>query len=108
MGSFLVTHPTDIVVVTTDETDSNVFHIDREADVILVQISTERYAVKKGRWHIGDVTFCTELCRSGWRFTPRGAHFRPSRKLYRFPEDAVRRKVRLSRTYPNSCQTIIA
>jgi hypothetical protein len=110
MASFVLNHPVDIVVVTTDERDPNVLHIDREADVIMVLISAERYVVKKGRWLIGDVTFCNDSAArlSGWRFLPRGPHFRPSRKLHRFPEDAVRRKVRIVRVYGNGSQTIPA
>jgi hypothetical protein len=69
---------------------ANVFYLDGDAGVILVQIDQDRYEVRKGSRILGDISFFNGETKWGWRFLPRLPGMHPSRKLHPNPESTLK------------------
>ncbi len=83
--------------ITIDDSDPTVYHLDRDADIVLVQMTLNHYEVRKGRWHIGDLTFYDGGDEWGWQFMTRSLQFRSCHRLGPYPESVLPRRLRIDR-----------
>jgi hypothetical protein len=99
----------DFVLITIDDAFPNVYHIDRDADPVLIQISRDQYELRKGHSLLGVVAFYDGTDVWGWRFFPHVTGKRPSRCLHPNPEAALRsRRIFVKRVYTHTSLDEIA
>jgi len=85
------------VVITVNDSDPTVYHLDRDAEIVLIRINLDHYEVRKGRWHIGDVTFYDGDDEWGWQFVTRSLQYRSHHQLGPYPEAVLPRRLRITR-----------
>ena len=85
--------------------NDNVYHLDQDAEIVLVQINQNHYQVRKGRWHIGDIMFFDDSVVWGWWFQSRTSQFRHNHRLGPFPEAVLPRKLKVQRVVSRGRQT---
>lgn len=84
------------VIVSTDEASPNVVYLDRDAATELIQISRDRYEVRRGLCLLGSVTFWDQQTCWGWRYQPHTYKGQPSRKLHPNAEASIRSRMRFA------------